>query len=799
MKIRNIVFFIFYLLTTVAVAQNKKYILNGTIKDSETSEAIPGVTIFDVKSGLGTTSTSDGSFQLSLPGGEHQIQFRFIGYEAKEVQLALSKDQSIDMILNSSSTELDMVVVKATRQQKISDVPQMSKVNLPMEQINDIPSVFGEKDVIKVFQLMPGVQSSGEGSTDLFVRGGSGDQNLFILDDAPIYNGQHLGGMFSVFTADALQSADLYKGGFPAEYGGRLSSVMDMRMKEGDLEEYHGKVALGLISSSIMLQGPLQQNKSSFIFSARRSYADLILGQMMNDEETKTKFNFYDFNLKLSYHLNKNNKLTYSTYLGRDKFKQVTDKRSYELGVSIKEDGEAGIKWGNFTNTLKWTHFFSDNIISNTSVVYNKYHFDFFNAEDTRFDSENSGITETQFKGLNYKSSIEDYTVKYDVDFVVNSKNTFKIGVIGTKHMFYPKQIEIENRIDNRADIKSIKPSFNAIESGGYIQHLWLPTEKWRLQYGLRWSYFKNNGASYNNLEPRLNVAYKINDNLSVKGSYARMNQYLVRLQSPQVGMPTDLYVSANKNIKPQQSDQIAIGIAKDITKFKGLSLSIEGYYKVLNDVVQMKNGESPLDIDLDNYSGDFNQTEWDKTVTTGKGNSYGVEFMVQKKIGKISGWVGYTLSWAYLDFKELNNGKKFMAPWDRRHDFTLVTIYKPKKTRTFSSVFTYGTGSPYTLPVGMANTNGFSPAMDHQDSKVDIYNSRSNFQGAAYHRLDLSAQFHKFKRKGRMRTWEVGIYNTYARNNVFYYNSKVENQRSILEKNGLFRMLPYVSYKFQF
>ncbi|MBB6462304.1 TonB-dependent receptor [Flammeovirga kamogawensis] len=770
------------------VAQNRKIVVRGRVKDADNQEDVIGASIYDINTKKGTTSNVDGVFTLNLIDGYHELKVKCTGFKEHSLFINVERDTVIDLLLEKSVTELDVIEVKANINDKITDVPQMSKVEIPIEQLDNLPLFLGEKDVIKAFQLMPGVQKNGDGNGDFFVRGGSGDQNLMLLDGVTIYNGQHLGGLFSVFSGDILETAAVYKGGFPAKYGGRLSSVLAMKTRDGDYENIHGKFHLGVLSSSVLVELPLKKEKLSLIFSARRSFTDFLF-KFLSTENTKSKLLFYDSNLKLTYKLNNKNSFSFSTFLGKDIYSQTTLLES--IPKKINENTINEMNWRNYTNNLRWKHFFSNHLIGKTSLIYNKYKF------QSEYKNQLTNATSNQKTEFNFISSIEDLGIKYELDFNLNSEHSFTLGTTVTYHKFTPKNINHFQQVNSDTFQDEVRTEINTEEYSFYLQHLWIPNDKWRFQYGVRWSVY-NNKVTYNDLEPRLNIAYKLTENLTLKSAYSRMNQYIIRLQGAEIGedMQSSLYAPVNDKILPQRSDQISLGIAKDFSKSKGITLSVEGYYKKLDDITLLKEGEPILDFDFNSLKTTYNEKKWDEMITSGKGTAYGAEFLLQKKTGKFSGWLGYTLSWAKLDFDNLNNGKSFYAPWDRRHNFTLTTIYQPQKKVTLSSVFTYTTGAVYTMPIGKVNINGFYG----NGNDVDILGNRSNFRGDAYHRLDLSAQFHKFKKGNQKRTWSFGVYNTYARNNAFTYTLTVNQEnKAEVTKTGLFTILPYVAYSFEF
>jgi outer membrane receptor for ferrienterochelin and colicin len=689
------------------------------------------------------------------------------------------------------------VLVSGRRQdEKVSESVQMSKIEVPISQIKKIPAFLGEKDVIRVLQLMPGVQKGTEGQTGLYVRGGGPDQNLIILDDAVVYNASHLFGFFSVFNGDALKSVELTKGGFPARYGGRLSSVVEMNMKEGAKDKLHGECGIGLISSRLTLEGPLAKKKSSFLISGRRTYIDVLAAPLIaqqqtgNDSKVKPGYYFYDLNAKVNYDFGAKDKLYISSYFGQDRF-HVSEK-------SANTESKSGLNWGNATATLRWNHLINQKLFVNTSLIFSHFKF----AVSAYQEEKNEGKDPDIFS-LKYNSLIRDFGLKTDFDYYPNAKHAIKFGAQATAHRFVPSALAVEGDFSDEDIDLQAKP-INTIEAGIYAEDTWQPFTALKLNGGLRLSTFQTSSKTYIRPEPRFSAALKLAKDFSAKASYATMNQYVHLLSNTGLGLPTDLWVPTTDKIAPQQSSQVAVGLAKDLAR-PGISLTLEGYYKNMSNIISYKEGSSFISLGGENA----NEINWEDNVTAGKGWSYGAEFMIQKKTGRLSGWIGYTLSWTQWKFPELNFGETFYPRYDRRHDLSVVGIYEISKRITLSATWVYGTGNALTLPVSKFTLfrNPYQPSFNnpwYYGNNTSEYDKKNSFRAEPYHRMDIAIQFHK-KKKRHERTWEFGLYNAYSRKNPFFYDigrkydEKTGISTNVLTRYSLFPILPSFSYNFKF
>lgn len=762
---------------------SQKITISGYITEKGSKELLPGVNIYHAASGSGTATNSYGFYSLTLPSSDSvELSFSFIGYTTQVKRMSGKTGLELDIELYPEGVELEEFVLNAEQTRKVSEETRMSTVDIPIEQIKQIPALLGEKDVLKVIQLMPGVQKGSEGSSGLYVRGGGPDQNLIILDDATVYNASHLFGFFSLFNGDALKSVELTKGGFPARYGGRLSSVLEMQMKDGNKEKLTGEAGIGIISSRLTLEGPIKKNKSSFLVSGRRTYIDALIYPFLPDDE-KFGYFFYDFNAKANFILDKKNKLYVSGYFGKDKFYYRSKYRDNTEDVFLK--------WGNATATTRWNHQFNQKVFANTSLIFSDYKFVI--GYDFKDASENYS--------LRYSSGIRDFSLKSDIDFFPNPSHHIKTGIITTYHTFTPSAMVVKSSFadENQKSIKAIY----AWESAVYAEDDWKITSRLKANVGFRLSHFINKNKNYFNPEPRVSARYMIKDDMSVKASYAVMNQYIHLLTNTGIGLPTDLWVPTTDKVKPQHSQQLALGLSKDFSD-KGLTMAIEGYYKWSENIIGYKEGASFLLIEADE---DSEEVKWEDNVTPGKATSYGAEFLLQRKFGKLTGWIGYTLSWTWLQFDSLNFGKKFHARYDRRHDISVVGIYKIKENITLSATWVFGTGNAITLPLAGYNaatnvpsSNGSSYNGMLYSNYVSDYGEKNSFRMAPYHRFDIAVQFHK-KKKRVERTFELGVYNSYNRKNPFYYYAGYDEVtgEAELRQVSLFPIIPSVSWTYKF
>ena len=738
--------------------------ISGYVSDSKSGERLTGAVVYLPQQQAGTAANTYGFYSLTIPTGSDSIELRasFVGYKPYLRKISAAQSLSLNIALEENKT-LDEVVVSAQKN-SLHTSTQMSAIDLPIQTIKKLPALLGEPDVMKVIQLLPGIQGGNEGTSGIYVRGGSPDQNLILLDGVPVYNASHLFGFFSVFNADAIRNVEVIKGGFPAHYGGRLSSVIDINMKEGDNQKIHGEGGIGIIASRLTLEGPIKKGKSSFMVSGRRTYIDVLAAPFMTGT-SKGGYYFYDLNGKANFTLGKKDHMYISGYFGNDKF-YFSDNSSDASGSS-KFGG--AIQWGNITGVARWNHEFNQRLFGNLTTYYSQYK---FNVEATNSSTTN-GVTD-EFV-LRYKSGINDVAAKYDFDFFPSPKHNMKAGVGIIAHTYTPGAQTVKTSFSGvQTDTTLGQQSIHSTETDAYVEDDVRITKALKANIGVHFTAFNVRSKTYTSVQPRVALRYLINDKLSAKASFVQMNQYINLLTNSSVGLPTDLWVPSTDKIAPQLSRQGAAGFA--YTHDNGMEFSLEGYYKTMENIIEYKEGSSFFN----------STTSWEDKIESGKGNSYGAEVFVQKKKGKFTGMLGYTLSWTNRTFANLNNGQTFPYKYDRRHDFKVAGVYSISKDIELSAEWVYGTGNAITLPIGYhTGING---------TTITDYGSRNGFRMPSYHRGDIAVRFIKEKKRFT-RTWVVGAYNVYNRKNPFF----------IYEDNGkfvqvsLFPIIPSISYQFKF
>jgi hypothetical protein len=733
-------------------AQNDQYSLSGYVRDAATGEELIGVNIVIPSMGTGTTTNSYGYYSISLPPGEYNFSVQYIGYESQEKSIVLDSDTKLNWELKENSTELQEVVVTSEKLDRNVSSVEMSVAQLDVKDVKKMPALLGEVDIIRSLTLLPGISTVGEASNGFNVRGGNTDQNLILLDEAPIYNSSHLFGFFSIFNADAVKDVKLYKGGIPSRYGGRLSSVVDVRQKDGNNREFSGTGGIGLLSSRLLLEGPIVKEKSAFMIAGRRSYADVFLFLSPDENISENTLYFYDFNAKLNYILGENDRLYLSGYYGRDVF-----------GINDL----FGFEWGNATTSLRWNHLFSDDLFSNFTAIFSDYTYALGTPEDDAFN-------------FRLQSTIQDYHFKNQYTWYANSKSEFEFGIEGIYYRFKPGTITGSVELQLQEEY--------ALEPSLYFSHEYRLSTRLTLQYGLRYSSFYNLGAQTKNiyqdqelpledqviesrtyesgeiikaynglegLEPRLALNYRLDDEKSIKASYNRTRQYIHLISNTTAPTPVDLYRPAGMHIKPATVNQVAAGYFQNFLDNK-YELSVESYYKDFQNIVDYRNGADLI----------FNETI-ETEILPGIGRSYGLEFYLRKQQGRITGWLSYTLSKTELKVEgatpdlAINAGEWYAANYDKRHDISLVLNYKLSSKWDIGMNFTYQTGRPITPPEGKFQV---------EDWVVPIYRDRNSYRIPDYHRLDLSANYTPPKVEGKKfySSWSIGIYNVYARRNAY-------------------------------
>ncbi len=746
----------------------QKSSLSGYVRDEGSGEALIGATVAAPELKTGTSTNTYGYFSLSLPavGDSVTLVFAYIGYQTLAVRMqVLANPEQLKINLLPDGNQLEEVVIKAHADNENVQRTAMSVINLPVSQIKAIPVIAGERDVLKAVQFLPGVSAGSEGTTGFYVRGGNIDQNLVLLDEAVVYNPNHLFGLVSTFNVNALNSVNLIKGGFPAQYGGRLSSVLDVTMREGNKKKFSGEGGIGIISSNLTLEGPIQKGKSSFIVSGRRSYLDLFLIPF-NKGGNKTDYKLYDLNVKINYELGKNDHLFASFFKGNDKA-QYTGANALNYGIGF----------GNSTGTLRWNHLFGDKVFVNTSVIYNQYHL---------------GLNTTQGKyyALLY-SEIRDYTAKTMLEWYPNSRHSVKVGAQYSQHALAPASVSAQ--IPKKGSRLQIKPDSiartYANESAFFLNDEIHLGGRFGANVGLRVPVFTSKSKTYSAVEPRLTLKYSVNATTSIKAAYTEMNQFLHLVPSSTASLPTDIWIQSSPVVKPQTSRQVALGLFHNFADNE-YEASIEGYYKDMKHQVLFKEGtQIVLASDLE------------KQLTFGSGDSYGVELFVRKNTGKLTGWVSYTWSKTTQTFPDLNFGQPFPFTYDRRHNLSVVGIYELNKNWSFSADFVFNTGSAYTLATGRVPV--FNDGTLYDGIYYD-FTSRNNYRLGNYHRLDVSASRHKTKTWWHHKVeteWVFGAYNLYSRRNPYfvYLTTDPATRQPLAKQVSLLPIIPSVSWNFKF
>ena len=797
---KTVLFFLVFIISKSIFSQ-WNYTISGYITDESNGESIVGVNIYSKELNLGAISNNYGFYSLTLPKGEHEIFYSFIGYDNEVKKIVLKDNIRQNIELKTSNINIREVVVKSER--SIVEKTQTSVIDLPVNQIKSIPSLLGEVDVLKAVQLLPGVQSN-EGFSGFYVRGGGPDQNLILLDGVPVYNVSHIGGLFSVFNADAIKTVRLTKGGFPARFGGRLSSVLEIDMKEGNIKEFKGDATIGLVASKLMLEGPIVKNKTSFIVAGRRTYVDLFVKPFMPASTDLTLY-FYDLNAKINHKISKNDRLYLSAYLGRDDFGVLYDENKADNGNSVNSDEGTmsfGLNYGNLTSTLRWNHLFSNRLFSNTTLTFSRYNF------NTDFNiNENSDNSSTELD-LNYLSGVRDLGGRIDFDYTPNPYNDIKFGIFYTFHHFFPGDTELKIDTNSNTLIDttfSFSDKIDAHELFLYIEDNVKITNKLKANIGLHFGYYSiaNTTSSINtslidkikdteniDLQPRISARYLLNDQWSLKASYAKMKQNIHLLSNSSVGFPSDIWVPATKNVPSQTSEQWALNISTEIYNNQ-YELSLESYYKTMDQLITYKEGYSNLE----------STESWEEAVeTNGEGRSYGAELFLQKKEGKTTGWIGYTMSWSERKFNNINFSNWYPYKYDRRHDLSIVFMHKFNAKWDIGATCVYSTGNAITFPqaiyLGLPVVDPLSG--ETTINYVESYGEKNSTRLPFYNRFDFAVNKHSNK-DAFQSTWTLAIYNLYNRKNPWFAYLAYENNQRVAKQVSLFPIIPSISYRIKF
>jgi TonB dependent receptor/CarboxypepD_reg-like domain/TonB-dependent Receptor Plug Domain len=762
------------LLAGVLSFAQKKHTISGTVTDARTGETLIGANIILLENpGAGVLSNGYGFYSITAPENNYTLVASFTGYMNDTSKIFLTKDHMLALALTPQNTELEEIIVRGKRSDNITrTLPGMQKVS--MEEIKNVPVLFGEKDILKTIQLLPGIKSAGDGSSGFFVRGGGADQNLILLDEATVYNASHLLGFFSTFNSDAIKDVTIYKGDMPAQYGGRLSSLLDIKMNDGNNKDYKVSGGIGLISSRLNVEGPIVKDKGSFMISARRTYADLFLKLSKDSEVNKSILYFYDINAKVNYQLGEKNKLYLSGYFGKD-----------DLGYS----NQFGIRWGNTTATLRWNHIFSSKLFSNASFIYSNYNYNIIINQTTN--------------NLSVLSKIKDFTLKEDLQYFAGSTNKINLGFNLTYHTFTPG--EFKSSVTSSYNPLKLQDKY-AFDGALYLADEWRPSNNLKFNAGIRLSVFNlmgpgdfytydNNGnviatthyssgktaKSYLNLQPRFAATHQLDQLSSVKASYSRNVQNLHLLSNTTGSNPTDVWIPSSNNVKPEISDQFSTGYYRNTVNNK-YEFSAEMYYKLLQNQIDYKNGAVLV----------ANQTV-ESQLVYGIGRAYGLELYAKKKYGKLTGWFSYTLSRTERRIDRVNNDSWYPATQDQTHNVAIVAIYNLGKKWTISGDFVYNTGDAVSWPSGKYQVNG---------NTVFYYTERNGYRMPSYNRMDISATLLAKKTVKYEGSWTFSVYNAYGRENPYFIqfqNDPADPEKTQAVQYSLFRWIPSVTYNFKF
>lgn len=803
--IRNIALLTLIILTSVPVFAQRRYTVSGFVRDISSGETLIGATVVDLHSGAGAVTNSYGFYSLTIPEGEARLSSSYVGYETVEMVIDLRQDVDINIGLPMNAELMGASVVASRRDLGVRGA-QMSAIDVPLEQIKVVPVMFGENDVLKALQLLPGVQAGTEGSAGLYVRGGSPDENLLLIDGVPVYNVNHMFGLFSVFNPDAIKNVTLYKGSFPAHYAGRLSSIVDVRLKDGDMYNYHGNASIGFITSKFNLEGPIWKGRTSFNVSARRTYSDIYqnlalwyntLFLLKDVKNLSAGYYFYDINAKINHIFSDRDRLYLSWYNGDDKVyfgTRIVESKEFDL------DADYRWRWGNLVAAARWNHVVNKKLFMDVSASYTQYrHRMGLGVEEQLFSDDQSFSVD-----LDMHSGIFDKTLRTDFHYSPSAHHEIRYGAGYTHHKFRPDvfiaTVDETNGEEHRTEEeKSIRSEVLAHETQVYLEDNWSPWDAFNVNVGLNWSMFNVNGRTYHSLEPRISGRVLLAEHFSIKAGYAYMSQYVHLLSNNSISLPTDLWVPVTDRILPETSHQWAVGAVYEIPG--GADFSAEAYCKLQHNLLECIDGASFMSGDMD----------WQDKVAMGDGTNYGIELMAQRSVGRFTGWLSYTWSHAERLFNRegmvLNGGKPFNAKYDRRHEVNVTLNYKFGPRFDISGSWVFSTGN-----CGTVYTQFFEP--DSSLEGVDVFyygtsslgyaDGRNNYRLPPYHRADVGFNLHRKFNKRVSRTINVSVYNAYSRQNPFllYVHTEYDGGGSstrTLRQVSLFPIIPSISYQLSF
>lgn len=781
--------------------------ISGFVRDQTSAESLVGASVYETVSRQGSASNGFGFFSLTLPAGDIRIQASYIGYHAQLYDFPeLLQDTVITIGLEPNARLQEVVVIASGNDKQPVLSTQMGSMEVSQQTIRATPTLFGEADIIKTLQLTPGVATGTEGVAGLYVRGGNADENLFLIDGNPVYQINHVGGLFSAFNPEAIRNMEFFKGGFPARYGGRISSVVDVNTKEGNMREYHGSASIGLISGNLSLEGPIIKDRTSFQIALRRTWLDVLTApalavvnkiQKKEGFRARGRYAFHDLNLKVNHRFNDRSSMFVSLYNGNDVLKGGgSDFSTSSTETPYNNDADMSLRWGNLMATAGWTYVFNNQLFGRVSGVFTRYRSNLVSSDKSVYGEKGTEEYSEQFNESTSLTSITDIGLRTSFDYLPSINHHVRFGGDFLVHRFRPEFNRIRASDTGVKDTTDIGKVYTddllwGKEFSLFAEDDWELTPVLRVNGGLRFSLFSIQKKTYTSVEPRLSLRWLLDKNLSFKASYARMNQYVHLLSNSYLNLPTDAWMPVTRNLKPLLSDQLSAGLYYSLNNT--YDFSVEGYYKWMNNLLDFKDGYSFLP----------GTAAWDEKIVGGKGRSYGAEFMVRKETGRTTGWIGYTLSWSDRCFKEINNGLRFPSRFDNRHKLNIVVMHKLSPKVEVTGAWTYSSGNHLTL--SLENYEGVG------GEGIDYYVSRNNYQMAPYHRLDLGLNIYRPKKKGRMGIWNISIYNAYSRMNPFmvYKSSKTvptpENGPNTykhvpsFKQIGIMPVIPSITYTYKF
>lgn len=797
----------------------KQVTVSGFVRDKRSAESLIGASVYEAHSRVGTASNNFGFFSLTLPPGDITIRSSYIGYTSHQHILnGLERDTVLTIELEPSASLEEVVITGQSNDKQSVLSTQMGALEINQQTIRSTPVMFGEADIIKTLQLTPGVSAGTEGTAGMYVRGGNVDENLFLIDGNPVYQINHIGGIFSAFNPEAISGMDFFKSGFPSRYGGRLSSVVDVHTKEGNMKEYHGSASIGLISGNLNFEGPIIKDRTSFNIGLRRTWLDVlsapavaIANKITKKDGTRlrARYAFHDLNLKVNHIFNDRSRMYLSLYNGNDVLKGgSTDFPDQDSDNNYNYDSDVSLRWGNIMATAGWTYVFNNRLFGKVSGVFTRYHSRLRNTEHDVVGNEGDEDYSDSFRENETNTGITDFGLRTSFDYLPASAHHIRFGGDYLVHRFHPeynRSVAYEKNEETSVEIgqEFANDLLWGHEAGVYAEDDWTLSSAVRLNAGLRFSLFNVQGKTYTGLEPRVSLRWLLDDNLSFKASYSRMNQYVHLISNSFISLPTDAWMPVTRKLKPLISDQVSAGFYYNLNK--EYNFSVEGYYKTLDNLLEYRDGHT--------FTPSF--VNWEDKLTAGEGSSYGAEFMVRKETGRTTGWVGYGLSWSDRQFDELNQGARYPARFDNRHKLNIVVMHKISPKVELSAAWSYASGNHVTLSLENYYENGTGSPTNNDNrymgasESIDYYEGRNNYQLPAYHRLDLGIKIYRPKKKGRMGIWTVSIYNVYSRMNPFmiYKSDKtVPDPGSSYGKNvpvfktiGIMPIIPSISYTYKF